>query len=81
MIYQTKKLGANKKVIWYDNGVQVLISYTTPVAAYLPQGDGSGYVRTETYYSKTTSRHINSWLEGVNTENVAQSVLDNLIKD
>ena len=81
MIYQTKKLGANKKVIWYDNGVQVLISYTTPVAAYLPQGDGSGYVRTETYYSKTTSRHINSWLEGVNTENVAQSVLDKLIKD
>ena len=80
MIYKTKKLGANKRVLWYDNGVQVLISYTTPVAAYLPYGDGSGYVRTEKHYSSTTSRHINAWLEGVNTESVNQSVLNKLIE-
>ena len=80
MIYQTKKLGANNKVLWYDNGVQVLVSYTTPVAAYVPYGDGSGYLRTESYYSKTTTRHINKWLEGVNTESVNQSVLDKLIE-
>ena len=80
MIYQTKKLGANKKVLWFNNGVQVLVSYSTPVAAYLPYGDGSGYVRTETYYSKTTSRHINAWLENVATEKVNQSVLDKLIE-
>ena len=29
-----------------------------------------------TYYSKTTSRHINKWLEGVTTREVPQEVID-----
>jgi hypothetical protein len=38
-----------------------LFSYSTPVAGYV---DGLGYVRTNRFFSATTSRHINRWLDG-----------------
>ena len=53
-----------------------LFSYRTPVAAYV---FGRGYVRTETKWSVTTSRHINKWLDGVTAEKVAQTYLDNFV--
>ena len=37
---------------------RILFSYRTPVAAYIY---GEGYVKTEKYWSVTTSRHINKW--------------------
>ena len=37
---------------------RILFSYRTPVAAYI---FGEGYVKTEQYWSVTTSRHINKW--------------------
>ena len=55
---------------------RILFSYRTPVAAYV---FGRGYVRTETKWSVTTSRHINKWLDGVTAEKVAQTYLDNLV--
>ena len=55
---------------------RILFSYRTPVAAYV---FGRGYVRTETKWSVTTSRHINKWLDGVSAEKVAQTYLDNLV--
>ena len=56
-------IAANQTEVSYNNGTQVFFSYRTPVAAYLPE---RGYVRTATYWSKTTSRHINKWLQNVN---------------
>lgn len=41
------------------NGVSILISYSTAVAAFVP---GRGFLRTKTKWSATTSRHINAWL-------------------
>ena len=38
----------------------VLVSYTTPVAAWLR--NGCKYVRSAERYSVTTSKHINGWL-------------------
>ncbi len=55
---------------------RILFSYRTPVAAYV---FGRGYVRTETKWSVTTSRHINKWLDGVTAEKVAQTYLDKLV--
>ena len=40
------------------DGTEVLFSYSTPVAALVP---GRGWLRTETFYSVTTSKHINMW--------------------
>ena len=54
---------------------RVLFSYSTPVAAYIY---GEGYVRTEKWYSVTTSRHINKWLGGRSAEILPQSFFDEL---
>ena len=69
-------IAANQTEVSYNDGTQVFFSYRTPVAAYLPE---RGYVRTATYWSKTTSRHINKWLQNVNNvSEIDQGVLDNL---
>jgi len=69
-------IAANQTEVSYNDGTQVFFSYRTPVAAYLPE---KGYVRTATYWSKTTSRHINKWLQNVNNvSEIDQGVLDNL---
>lgn len=38
---------------------EILLSYGTPVAAFIP---GKGYVRSERKFSKTSSRHVNDWM-------------------
>ena len=58
---------------------RIFFSYRTPVAAYI---FGRGFVRTENFYSTTTSRHINKWI-GVDsktdtTEKVPQDFLNSL---
>ena len=69
-------IAANQTEVSYNDGTQVFFSYRTPVAAYLPE---KGYVRTERFWSKTTSRHINKWLQNVNNvSEIDQGVLDNL---
>ena len=68
----------------FSNGTEVetadariFFSYRTPVAAYI---FGRGYVRTEKWFSVTTSRHINKWIgKDVTTEEVSQTYLDNLV--
>ena len=69
-------IAANQTQISLNNGTEVFFSYKTPVAAYLPE---KGYVRTEKFWSVTTSRHINKWLKNVNNvTEIDQSILDNL---
>ena len=64
---------------------RILFSYKTPVAAYV---FGRGYVKTDKFWSVTTSRHINKWIGmdmpesgyvAVTTEEVTQTYLDNLV--
>ena len=55
---------------------RILFSYRTPVAAYV---FGEGFVKTEKFWSVTTSRHINKWLDGGTANKVAQTYLDNLV--
>ena len=57
---QVKRI--NKKNAWvhaYENGALFLISYCTPVAAYIP---GLGWLRTTTKFSQTTSKQTTQWL-------------------
>jgi len=56
-------------------GNTVLFSYKTPVAALIP---GRGYVRTDKFHSRTTSKHIGQFLDGVKAEIVPQAFLNNL---
>ena len=55
---------------------RILFSYRTPLAAYV---FGEGFVTTEKFWSVTTSRHINKWLDGGTANKVAQTYLDNLV--
>jgi len=90
-----KSLGSNKTEIRLKD-LLILISYETPVAAirlslksimnrenYLIK---SAAVKTEQYFSNTTSKHINQWLEsnGFNPSKVPtvyQIYFDDLIED
>jgi hypothetical protein len=72
-------VGSNMTELSFDNGTRVLFSYNTPVAAY--SNALGGYVRTEEKWSQTTSRHISKWLDGRKADEVAQSALDNLLKE
>ena len=69
-------LASNMTVLHLPVG-SVLFSYETPVAAYV---SGRGWVRTATKYSKTTTKHINRWLDGVNAEVVPQVMINDLLE-
>jgi len=72
---QIRPIASNMTELVTD-GCTVLFSYETPVAAYTPT---QGYVRTAKWYSQTTTRHINKWLDGLNAEEMPQEFFDNLI--
>jgi len=75
-------IAANQTLISYNNGSEVFFSYSTPVAGYHPD---KGYLRTEHWYSQTTTRHINKYLESgkygksVNATEVSQETINNLV--
>lgn len=56
----------------------VLVSYRTPVA-FEDRCSGQCY-RTTEKHSRTTSKHINKWLDGRQAEEVSQDVCDNLLE-
>ena len=73
---QLTPLASNMTEVETDLG-RVLFSYRTPVAAYVY---GEGFVRTEKWWSVTTSRHINKWLpENGTFKEVPQTYLDNFV--
>ena len=71
-----KPIRSNMTELHKDDGTVILFSYETPVAACL--GNGGGFVRTDTKYSVTTSKHITQWLEGVNARTVPQAEINAL---
>ena len=71
-----RRIGYNQTVVEYNNGSEVFFSYDTPVAARLQDYE---YLRTQDFYSKTTTRHINKYLDGVNAKKVSQQTINNLV--
>ena len=68
-----KQLASNMTCL-YKDGNAILFSYQTPVAVYDVKRDE--YLRTETKFSQTTSRHINKWLQGVKAITVSQQTIE-----
>jgi len=70
-------VGSNMTELSTNSGAVILFSYSTPVAALLPSGQ---YVKTSEWYSQTTTRHINKWLQGVsaNVETRSSEFISNL---
>jgi len=73
-----KRTGYNQTVVSLNNGAEVFFSYDTPVAGYHHE---LGYVKTDKYYSKTTSRHINNYLGELNNPKYCLTVEQNIIND
>ena len=71
-------IAANQTSVTFNDGTEVFFSYKTPVAAYLPE---KGYVKTEKFYSVTTSRHINKWLPTKDVPEVSETFLKQLSGD
>ena len=65
-------IAANQTSVTFNDGTEVFFSYKTPVAAYLPD---KGYVKTEKFYSVTTSRHINKYLPTKDVPTVSEEFL------
>ena len=71
-------IAANQTSVTFNDGTEVFFSYKTPVAAYLPS---KGYVKTEKFYSVTTSRHINKYLPTKDVPTVSETFLKQLSGD
>ena len=72
-----RQLGSNQTELSLNNGNSIFFSYETPVAGY---SDDIGFFRTSTYYSKTTSRHINQYFKHVDAADI-NTVPDQYIVD
>ena len=55
-----RQIGSNQTEISFNNGTTLFFSYETPVAGHTIL---DGYFKTDTYYSRTTSKHINQYLK------------------
>jgi hypothetical protein len=76
---RVKQVTVTSTQISLADGTEVLFSYETPVAALVP---GKGWIRTEQFYSVTTSKHINRWLAdncGGEVATVPQWEVDQLV--
>ncbi len=79
-----RTLGPNQTELHTDEAV-IFFSYQTPVAAVLQKTPyatperNHWVVRTASKYSRTTSKHINRWLDGVESVEVPQEFLDGLV--
>lgn len=63
------------------NRVRILFSYQTPVACDILTNCGTEFYKTEVYYSKTTTKHIKSWLPYEDAETVEQEWFDRLLDE
>ena len=72
-----RQLGSNQTELSLNNGNSIFFSYETPVAGYHSE---DGFFKTDTYYSKTTSRHINQYFKHVDAADV-NVVTDQYIVD
>jgi len=72
-----KVVVSNQTIVGFSNGIEVFFSYDTPVVIYIPD---RGYLRTTTHYSKTTTGHINQYLQDRAFEFVPGEEFDRLIE-
>ena len=69
-----KTLANNQTIVELPNGIELFFSYQTPVAGR----DAHGYFKTSRYYSRTTTRHINAYLDGRNAREMSQETIDGI---
>ncbi len=59
MSQSIQSVGANRTLVSFDDGREILVSYSTPVAGFFP---GRGYLASSRKWSATTSKHVSQYL-------------------
>ncbi len=72
---KVRHIGSNQVEIETDTRM-ILVSYQTPVACRYSNGH---YSRTKQFWSRTTSKHINKWLDGYKATELGQDVFDRML--
>lgn len=72
---ELKMIAPNQVVVTTDKA-KILFSYDTPVCAYSYL---DGFVKSDKFYSATTTRHINKWVDGRPIKTISQSEFDALL--
>lgn len=78
-----KPLASNMTELELDNRT-ILFSYKTPVAALINENGNWHQYKTDKFWSRTTSRHINKWLAGFGypgAQYKPQEFFDNLVSE
>lgn len=74
-----QSIGSNQTVLRFE-GKAILFSYDTPVACIMYVDEPNKAYKTDKQWSRTTSKHINSWLKYYDWVDIKpQSFFDNLI--
>ena len=68
-------IAKNQNIVSYNDGTEVFFSYETPVAGF---HEALGYVKSATWYSSTTTRHINKYLGDIKADEVPQEIINSL---
>lgn len=68
-----KQLSSNQTLLTTNHGYEILYSYETAVAGYSPL---LGHFKTSKFYSNTTSKHINKYLNGVKPLELSPDEID-----
>ena len=66
--------GSNQTIL-KTGSREVLFSYETPVAGF----DGTNWFRTEEKFSRTTTKHINKYLDERRFQVVSQDYIEGLV--
>lgn len=71
-----ERLGPSMTVLHLHDGSRVLFSYETPVAAYVAEGPNTRaeYWKTDRWFSRTTTGHVNRWLGTYGAMRTARTV-------
>lgn len=70
-----RQVGSNQNVLILNDGTEILFSYETPVVVRTD----SEILVTEQKFSSTTSKHINSFVNGFHSRKVPQSQIENFL--
>ena len=74
-----KQIGSNMTVLTLNNGTEVLFSYETPVAGFSGTSYAYRYFKTDEKWSKTTTRHVNKYLNGQDAAILGQWEINEMV--
>jgi hypothetical protein len=74
-----KPVGSNMTELEGADGITILFSYQTPVAAFVP---GKGFMKTDKFFSSSTTKHINKWIQmNGDPESTVTTISQSLIEE